>query len=114
MTLPADMGEWMRCGIGVLLVLYGLLGVVQNACILVYNIVHCWVRKDGLYSSFVPLTPWLSIVFGGMLLAPFVPHIWLLALLDAGLWVLPVALLRLVLGAVFYPIRCLMRVFVRR
>ena len=49
-----------------------------------------------------------------MLLAPFVPHIWLLALLDAGLWVLPVSLLRLVLGAVFYPIRCLMRVFVRR
>lgn len=85
MKCPESLLEWLSCGVGGLLLLIGILLAVCNWYILIVNILHQWIRKDGKYTSLIPLIPAVFICIGGMLLSPRLNHLSWLCLLDVSL-----------------------------
>lgn len=80
--MPDTYMEWIVCGFGVALLLYGLLCGIYNWCIFFYNVVHLYIRRDGKHSSFVGLVPAFCILVGCALVQ--LPEIWWLLLFLDG------------------------------
>lgn len=70
MKCPESMLEWLSCGVGGLLLLVGILLAVCSCYVLIVNILHQWIRKDGKYTSLIPLIPAVCICIGDAVISP--------------------------------------------